>query len=187
MRFLLIDSLCIIQDSTNDKLHEINSMGDIYKNSTATITAANARQVEDGFLSNRSPLDLCPIPVDLEPNVFGAAYLAKNKDLRMRTIKLDDPLFSRGWAFQEFLLSPRVLWSDSRQVTLSCRDSLYKGLHSDVVNSKYMGKELFSAVDRMRYQPDHLRTKILSVLSGEIWSRNIVLAILQKSKTDFQQ
>jgi hypothetical protein len=54
-------------------------MGDIYKNATITIAAANARKVEDGFLSDRPPLDLCPIPVHLEPNVFGTAYLSKKK------------------------------------------------------------------------------------------------------------
>jgi hypothetical protein len=148
-------------------------MGDIYKNATITIAAANARKVEDGFLSDRPPLDLCPIPVHLEPNVFGTAYLSKKKDIAsIRTFQLDDPLFSRGWAFQEFRLSPRVLLYDSRQVTLTCPDSHFKGLHSDVVNSMFIGKEFFSAVSRRRYQLDHLRTKTKSAI-GYIWANLI--------------
>ena len=64
MRFLWVDSLCILQDSEDDKIHELAAMGDIYKNATVTIAAGNAESVQDGFLSDRS-LELCPIPVHL--------------------------------------------------------------------------------------------------------------------------
>ncbi|EIW53238.1 HET-domain-containing protein, partial [Trametes versicolor FP-101664 SS1] len=41
-QFLWIDSLCIIQDSDEDKLHELGHMHDIYRYAHLTIIAASA-------------------------------------------------------------------------------------------------------------------------------------------------
>ncbi|KAF2866326.1 heterokaryon incompatibility protein-domain-containing protein, partial [Massariosphaeria phaeospora] len=41
-RYLWIDSLCILQDSTEDWLHEAGRMGDIYRGSICTIAAVSA-------------------------------------------------------------------------------------------------------------------------------------------------
>jgi hypothetical protein len=49
LRFLWIDALCILQDSSEDKMKEINTLGDIYKNATVTIATANAQRLPKGF------------------------------------------------------------------------------------------------------------------------------------------
>jgi len=50
LRFLWIDSLCIIQDDIVDKESEIQNMGQIYKHSTITIAASASSTVTHGFL-----------------------------------------------------------------------------------------------------------------------------------------
>ncbi|KAN0120056.1 Heterokaryon incompatibility protein (HET) domain containing protein [Hyaloscypha variabilis] len=145
MRFLWVDSLCIIQDSAEDKIHEISEMGDIYKNSSITIVAANARTVEDGFLLERPPPELCPIPIQLGPNVSGTAYVDKY-GFDSHTDEFDEPLFKRGWAFQEFFLSPKILLYDSIQVTFTCLSHSFKGVHSNLAEYNYSAKPELSKV-----------------------------------------
>ncbi|KIJ55253.1 hypothetical protein M422DRAFT_219839 [Sphaerobolus stellatus SS14] len=58
LRYLWIDSLCILQDSEEDKDSEIPRMCDIYHNAYVTIIAASARKVSEGFLQERrEPID----------------------------------------------------------------------------------------------------------------------------------
>lgn len=52
-RYLWIDSLCIIQDSPEDKACEIEKMGRVYNNASLTISAGNADQCFSGFLRGR--------------------------------------------------------------------------------------------------------------------------------------
>lgn len=55
-RSLWVDSLCILQDSPQDKAQEISGMHHIYRNAQLTIMAAGAQSVEAGFLCKRDPL-----------------------------------------------------------------------------------------------------------------------------------
>jgi hypothetical protein len=48
--YLWIDSLCIVQNSEEDKVREIATMDRVYKNSWVTISAARASTCLDGFL-----------------------------------------------------------------------------------------------------------------------------------------
>ncbi|KAI0323552.1 HET-domain-containing protein [Cubamyces sp. BRFM 1775] len=62
--FLWIDSLCIIQNSDEDKHREVRSMARVYRHAYLTIDAATAASVEDGFLQDR------PLPHDRDDIVF---------------------------------------------------------------------------------------------------------------------
>ena len=55
-RYLWIDSLCIIQDSDKDWDAESSQMARVYRNSTLTLSAANATNADAGFLRKRKPL-----------------------------------------------------------------------------------------------------------------------------------
>lgn len=56
LRFIWIDSLCIIQDSQDDWLHESSRMGDVYRNSVLTIAASTAAEGGGGLYTDRDPL-----------------------------------------------------------------------------------------------------------------------------------
>ncbi|KAF9466144.1 heterokaryon incompatibility protein-domain-containing protein [Collybia nuda] len=106
LHYLWIDSLCILQDSIEDKDREIPQMCNIYHDAYFTIIAAAASRVGQGFLRDRAePIDSilpfwCP-------------------DGRMGTISVEEegrtpeggvePVDSRAWCYQERLLSPRAL------------------------------------------------------------------------------
>ncbi|KAI0325489.1 HET-domain-containing protein [Cubamyces sp. BRFM 1775] len=57
VRFLWLDSLCIIQDSEEDKHREVASMCDVYRHAYVTIDAARAASVVEGFLHDGRALD----------------------------------------------------------------------------------------------------------------------------------
>lgn len=64
-KYIWIDALCIIQDSTGDKAKEISKMGDIYNNATLTIAVVGATRVAEGFLKTKPQISvnipyLCP-------------------------------------------------------------------------------------------------------------------------------
>jgi hypothetical protein len=60
--FLWIDSLCIIQDSNDDKFHEITNMGDIFASSLVTIVAKSAASANEGLMKVYERKDFGEIP-----------------------------------------------------------------------------------------------------------------------------
>lgn len=57
LKYLWVDSLCIIQDSREDKGNEIQKMASIYKNAHVTISAAKVQDSHEGFLERRTRCD----------------------------------------------------------------------------------------------------------------------------------
>ncbi|KAF1967828.1 hypothetical protein BU23DRAFT_437355, partial [Bimuria novae-zelandiae CBS 107.79] len=53
LSYLWIDSLCILQDSVQDKHREIAGMASIYQDALVTIAATSASTCIEGFLSDR--------------------------------------------------------------------------------------------------------------------------------------
>lgn len=55
LRYLWIDSLCILQDDKDDWERESANMADVYRNAYLTIAASNAASHAEGFLQPRAP------------------------------------------------------------------------------------------------------------------------------------
>lgn len=122
LRYLWIDSLCIIQDSAEDKAREIARMDQNFRNANLTISAANADDCSHGFLAKRdrwwSDADGPPIQLPfLRPDwTVGSVSL-----VRYGIPTRHEPLYCRSWPFQEHLLSPRVLMYGSEQMLWVCQ------------------------------------------------------------------
>ncbi|KAK4445689.1 HET-domain-containing protein, partial [Podospora aff. communis PSN243] len=108
LRYLWVDALCIIQDSTEDKATQLALMARICKDSTVTIAAASAFSVEEGFLETRQPRP-CTYPSFLLP---------------FRGWKDKRPINRRAWTLQERLLSPRLVNYGTRGLSWQCQTSL---------------------------------------------------------------
>lgn len=54
LRFLWVDAICILQDSTADKEVEMSTMAQVYKNAFVTIIAGYSKSCYEGFLEDRS-------------------------------------------------------------------------------------------------------------------------------------
>jgi hypothetical protein len=77
VRYLWIDSLCIIQDSVADWNVESRTMLQVYQNAYCNIAATHAKNGSGGLFSNRNP-DLLSIDVQLSHGPTKAAYRLTN-------------------------------------------------------------------------------------------------------------
>ncbi|KAK6596239.1 heterokaryon incompatibility protein [Botrytis cinerea] len=117
IKYLWVDALCIIQDSTEDKLKELAVMGEIYSRSVITIGAANGDYADAGLFAKRDPHRQRPCPIyEIETNGSKTQIFAElPRDDEQGTI-----LDSRGWIFQEEALSARTLKFCSDGLRWSC-------------------------------------------------------------------
>lgn len=115
LRYLWIDSLCIIQDSVADWERESQRMTFVYRDAAVTIYAAESKGSTEGILI-RSPEFPGPQPV--APRVFADS----TDDTKATVSRMDESslenlftltnfshLAKRGWCLQEEMLSPRRL------------------------------------------------------------------------------
>jgi len=100
IKFLWIDSLCIIQDSPEDVTTEISKMIDYYENCFLCISAAPGSSSIEGFLKPRtiSPYQCGPfeLPYQRPDGRVGSVQLASYDEYHSSM----DPANERGWIQQ---------------------------------------------------------------------------------------
>ncbi|KAF2688520.1 HET-domain-containing protein [Lentithecium fluviatile CBS 122367] len=117
VRYLWIDSLCIIQgEKGQSEWHrEAASMAQVYRNAIVTLAASNATSVYEGFFGKSQNAWL---------NVV--TPLGNSQGLNLLLSKgLQKPLDRRAWVLQEHLLSPRTIHFGD-PVTWECREMTVK-------------------------------------------------------------
>lgn len=118
IRYLWIDSLCIIQDSNEDWLKESAEMGEIYKHSFVTIAATNAENSAAGFLQKRIAEFECDI--QLKEDV-GLHVCIRPRIEWYCSAEIGGPLTKRAWVLQERLLAQRILHFGAQQIMWQCK------------------------------------------------------------------
>lgn len=123
IKYIWIDSLCIVQNSPEDWENEAARMADIYENAYITIAATKSASSSGGCYSEISDKYVAR-PILGYQNAFARVKLpglpthwsqfGRQKEL---------PLFNRGWIYQEIRLSHRVLHFCAQEVIWACRKS----------------------------------------------------------------
>ncbi|UKZ66310.1 uncharacterized protein TrAtP1_007485 [Trichoderma atroviride] len=117
-RYLWVDALCIIQNCATDKKREITRMSSIYKNAAVTIAASSSKSATEGFLSNETE-PYCPefdFQVPMSGNRVGTVYMSAEP------YEPEHHLDTRGWTFQEFMLSSRILFFSDYELLWQCKE-----------------------------------------------------------------
>ncbi|KAG4439086.1 hypothetical protein IFR05_005428 [Cadophora sp. M221] len=141
IRYLWIDSLCIIQDDKKDWEIESAKMADVYMNSYLNIAATHSSSGKGGCFAERWSLDsLNQVELNvgedilIEPDededvdykiyVRNALHVAHDHFTRTmdytNTMEHASPLLSRAWVFQERLLSVRTLHFHAEELIWEC-------------------------------------------------------------------
>lgn len=165
VRYLWIDSLCIIQDSVEDWEVESSRMGAIYMHSYVTLAADSSRSSDAGLFNTQSVLQdegplgehirldvstgdtggkrsSCDLYISSElevPKNVGA--LGPVTSAEETTEDKDDPdesLVKRGWTLQEAVLPSRVLHFTSKQLIWECSQTGYEAEDMFSLNLRYM-------------------------------------------------
>lgn len=120
VRYLWIDALCIIQDSSEDMAREIPAMQHIYSNSACTLAASASENPNGGLFRTRDITTVVPGVIKAPPGALENEdhYLFDNTYWNRHIFS--GPLHKRGWVFQERLLSPRVVYFTKTQILWEC-------------------------------------------------------------------
>lgn len=134
IRYVWIDALCIIQDSAEDWEREGATMRDVYAHSACTIAATASENPDQGLFRHRDPAIIMPGRIrapdgtsalsstpqaDDNTKAEAEKYLLFDRGFLERRI-FHGPLHTRGWVFQERMLSPRVLHFARDQLVWEC-------------------------------------------------------------------
>jgi hypothetical protein len=119
IRYLWVDALCILQDSEEDKSHEISMMERVYRDSLLTIVAANSEGVTEGFLQPRKmPMESYTLPFRLSESQFGTMSVQELDEREYE--ESEEPINKRAWTLQESMLAHRYLIYSSHTLQWRC-------------------------------------------------------------------
>jgi len=122
--YIWIDCLCIIQDDDEDWAREAGRMASIYANAELTIAATWCTDSGQSLFRNRGDDEYFPTDV---------TYVGDNpvfiREMLPHIFEGDEhpnaaeewPLLSRGWVFQEQVLSRRMLHFTRQEVVWQCK------------------------------------------------------------------
>ncbi|TGO08965.1 hypothetical protein BTUL_0184g00120 [Botrytis tulipae] len=125
MRYLWIDSLCIIQDSDEDWIEESSKMCFVYNDAKFNIAAAAALDGDSGFLPERLSVKLGHVLGSERKSIVRSLWIRPCIQTGHATgevgISLPCPLFGRAWVLQESILAARTLIYSPVGMHFRCR------------------------------------------------------------------
>lgn len=117
LKYLWVDSLCIVQDNPLAVQEQINNMNLVYSQAYLTIVAASGDDCDSGLPSvqAREPIQRIFQAGDLS---MGTAFLSLKQEL------VKSKWNRRAWTLQEYTLSCRCLVFTPRQVFFCCAEGI---------------------------------------------------------------
>ncbi|KAH8781636.1 heterokaryon incompatibility protein-domain-containing protein [Hyaloscypha finlandica] len=205
IKYIWIDSLCIIQDSKDDMLRELPRMAGYYANSYLTISASTIKCTFP-FLSSEGickkhpgstiPKDLVPLRLLISPEFEVVSQKDGGTDRVGTRFSKDimdwvlvrkehpyflfwEPIYKRGWTFQERVLSPRNLLFGGRLVW-QCHSSQesFGGVTSwdddaSNVDHRMIGRLLVNAQNNKKKQEAPAGAETANKEQYDVWYKSV--------------
>ncbi|KAK7409072.1 hypothetical protein QQX98_008776, partial [Neonectria punicea] len=144
IRYLWIDSICIIQDSHQDWEAESAKMGSVYSAAHLTLAATASATPDVGLL--------LPFQGARCVNIHGETTIVRLET--HRTIdKASEPLNTRGWTLQEAVLSSRLVCFGEEQWLWKC-PSRYATEDGLIDGPRFIDNGLIQWADVVHQAPD---------------------------------
>ena len=185
LRYIWVDSLCIVQDDEIEKGREISHMKDIYRGAYLTLSASSSTSCHDGFLHIRRSFEKgFEFNTDIS-NTRGGHFtlieVQQQPHPRMMLCPGAEPVSYRAWTTQESLLSNRLLIYGRLQLFWLCRQrfipnggnmtwqefanhAAWLDLNEKDESDPDLGRQSHSGLDFDRYHSEW--TSLVSVYSG---------------------
>ncbi|KAF4454939.1 HET-domain-containing protein [Fusarium austroafricanum] len=160
LQYLWVDSICIIQGS-EDWDREKWKMGQYYEHALFTISAIGSVSQDTpspGFLKARLPKSLVRLPFRQNGTRQGSVYLYKREKKDYMSFHADveaSELNSRGWVFQERLLSKRIIYFTNEESFLECRSRIPQSFCNDLIEQPSEHLVLMSVSKKRPILPKH--------------------------------
>lgn len=127
-RYIWIDSLCIVQDDSDDWEQEASKMGLYYENSVLTLSVLQGHDPQAGC--GWDPKDILTTSITVGESKIWCREIdspvAHQQWMGLEPGSSSDILFTRGWTLQESLLAPRLLLFTKRQAIWYCNSALHE-------------------------------------------------------------
>ena len=118
IRYLWVDSLCIIQDDEDDVLDQVEQMDVIYRGAYLTIINTTGDNCKSPIMSVSQPRDAIQETTTIDGMAVGTVFLRVRDDI------LKSKWASRGWTLQEYALSYRSLIFTPKGMFFSCSEGI---------------------------------------------------------------
>ncbi|PGH18622.1 hypothetical protein AJ79_00401 [Helicocarpus griseus UAMH5409] len=161
-RYLWTDRLCIIQDDVGDKKNQIEAMDDVYSSALLVLVAAYGDHMDFGIPGVGR---LRRKVVQRSEEVAGLRVTNVIREVEDDPVNVWD---SRGWTYQEGVLSRRRLCFTNTRAFYECERSIF---HEDWFNAETSRDELVSS--RLVIAEDASRFKSFARHLRHYTSRNL--------------
>ncbi|KAL0944623.1 uncharacterized protein CTRU02_202510 [Colletotrichum truncatum] len=115
IKYIWIDALCIIQGDAEDWAAESRLMDQVYGNAAVTIIAGRSSDSRDGFITPKLEQSAPPVALPLSLSRKDALYVGLSRTYAT------GPVSTRGWCYQEQILSNRSILFSEEQLVFQCR------------------------------------------------------------------
>ncbi|KAI0440127.1 heterokaryon incompatibility protein-domain-containing protein [Xylaria telfairii] len=126
VRYLWIDSLCIVQGEDGDFNEEAKHMETVFSFAYCVISASSAKGMSSGFLKSRRDRRVVKFDRPGEPPF----YICESIDNFQRDV-IEGPLNKRGWVLQERALARRTIYFTENQTYWECGEGVRSALLGD--------------------------------------------------------
>lgn len=121
VRYIWIDSICIIQGTDGDFNEEASRMEDVFSGAYCVLAASRATGMHDGFLGERRRRrDFVTFARHANEKPF---YVCEPIDDFSQDV-LESPLNKRGWVLQERALARRSVYFTETQMYFECGEGI---------------------------------------------------------------
>ncbi|KAK0726694.1 heterokaryon incompatibility protein-domain-containing protein [Lasiosphaeria miniovina] len=146
VKHVWIDTLCIIQDAPEDWARESTKMADYYQQAWLTLSATTTALHGGGLIDRVEAEDLPRVSRLPYRNKSGEQegyfYVQCNQDDVPESYRLNvesSELLHRGWVYQEWTLSRRIMTFSRLGIFLECQSQQPRSVTGDVVHVERQG------------------------------------------------
>lgn len=115
IRYLWIDSICIIQKDEEDWKQEAERMEYVFSSAYCVIAASSSTGTQDGFLKDHPARDFVVVSTGSEPPLYVCDFI---DDFDQQVLQAG--LNKRGWVLQERALARRTIHFAAHQTYWEC-------------------------------------------------------------------